>query len=142
MPTRFRKNRRLRGSRTLGWGRVGQHRKSGSKGGKGKAGLHKHKWTWTVKYAKDHYKKDDFKPPNRKIIKKWINLSELEDVYYRLYGGKKEKGEINLVELGYDKLLGRGNVKRAYKVIVRSYSKGAKEKIEKAGGEILIKEVT
>ncbi|MEM4427493.1 MAG: 50S ribosomal protein L15, partial [Zestosphaera sp.] len=40
----------MRGSRTHGYGRVGQHRKAGSRGGRGAAGLHKHKWTWVVKY--------------------------------------------------------------------------------------------
>jgi len=136
MATRKRKSRKLRGSRTVGWGRVGQHRKSGSRGGKGKAGLHKHKWTWTVKYAKDHFKKDDFKPPNRKIVKRWINLDQLEEITKTL-----NKTEIDLSELGYDKLLGKGKVTRAYKVIVNSCSNKAKEKIEKVGGEVIIKGV-
>ncbi|HEW93674.1 MAG TPA: 50S ribosomal protein L15, partial [Thermoprotei archaeon] len=35
MPHRYRKTRWQRGSRTYGWGRVGQHRKSGSRGGYG-----------------------------------------------------------------------------------------------------------
>ncbi|GBC74994.1 50S ribosomal protein L15 [archaeon HR06] len=136
MATRNRKSRKLRGSRTVGCGRVGQHRKSGSRGGKGKAGLHKHKWTWTVKYAKDHFKKDDFKPPNRKIIKRWINLDQLEEIAKTL-----NKTEIDLSELGYDKLLGKGNITRAYKVLVNNCSSKAKEKIEKIGGEVIIKGV-
>ena len=35
MATRFRKSRRQRGSRYCGWGQVGQHRQSGSRGGIG-----------------------------------------------------------------------------------------------------------
>ncbi|RLG12033.1 MAG: 50S ribosomal protein L15, partial [Thaumarchaeota archaeon] len=31
MPTRWRKSRKHRGSRTCGWGQIGQHRKSGSR---------------------------------------------------------------------------------------------------------------
>ncbi|MEM2955643.1 MAG: 50S ribosomal protein L15, partial [Nitrososphaerales archaeon] len=71
MPTRLRKTRKLRGSRTVGYGQVGQHRKSGSRGGKGKAGLHKHKWSWTVKYAPNYFGRDEFKPPRRTVAKKW-----------------------------------------------------------------------
>ncbi|MGA2874798.1 MAG: 50S ribosomal protein L15, partial [Nitrososphaerales archaeon] len=54
MASRLRKVRRLRGSRTHGWGQIGQHRRTGSKGGSGMAGLHKHKWSYTVKYMPDH----------------------------------------------------------------------------------------
>jgi len=38
MPHKLRKTRKMRGSRTHGYGQVGQHRKSGSRGGVGKAG--------------------------------------------------------------------------------------------------------
>nr|MDQ3961331.1 50S ribosomal protein L15 [Thermoproteota archaeon] len=48
MATRFRKSRRQRGSRYCGWGQVGQHRQSGSRGGVGGAGKHKHFWIRTV----------------------------------------------------------------------------------------------
>ena len=46
LPTRTRKSRKYRGSRTHGYGQIGQHRHSGSRGGHGNAGLHKHKWSW------------------------------------------------------------------------------------------------
>jgi len=66
---RERKSRKLRGrSRTMGWGSVGQHRKSGSRGGKGAAGLGKHEWTWTIKYAPDWYGKRGFTPRRSKAV--------------------------------------------------------------------------
>jgi large subunit ribosomal protein L15 len=145
LPTRLRKTRKHRGTRTCGWGRVGQHRKSGRKGGRGKAGMHKHKWTYTVKYAPDHFKKDDFKPPLivRNIVDKWVNVGQLDDLFLKL----KEEGEIkgrsrtiNLHELGVKKLLGEGSVKGKYQIIVEFCSKKAKEKVEKVGGKIVLLE--
>lgn len=139
MPTRLRKTRKLRGSRTVGYGQVGQHRKSGSRGGKGKAGLHKHKWSWTVKYAPNYFGRDEFKPPRRTVAKKWINVSQLNEIYEglsKIGKIKKKDGKalIDLTDLGYDKLLGEGEVKHPYYVMAKSFTKSAKDKIEKAGG--------
>ena len=44
---------------------------------------------------------------------------------------------VNLSEMGINKLLGSGEIKYPVKVIVHSFSKRAKEKIEKVGGLIL-----
>lgn len=139
MPTRLRKTRKLRGSRTVGYGQVGQHRPSGSRGGKGKAGLHKHKWSWTVKYAPNYFGRDDFKPPNRTIVKRWISVGQLNEIYDGLLRKDKiekkdDKVLIDLIDLGYDKLLGDGDIERPYYVIAKSSTKSAKDKIEKAGG--------
>lgn len=139
MATRKRKIRKLRGSRTVGWGQVGQHRKSGMKGGVGKAGLHKHKWSWTVVYAPDYFGKNGFSSLSRvRKSKKWVNVGELE----QLYDNQKEKKELNgmplldLNAMGYDKLLGKGKVSRAYSVVVNRFTAKAKESIEAAGGKI------
>ncbi|MEM3078033.1 MAG: uL15 family ribosomal protein [Nitrososphaerales archaeon] len=135
----MRKTRKLRGSRTVGYGQVGQHRKSGSRGGKGKAGLHKHKWSWTVKYAPNYFGRDEFKPPRRTVAKKWINVGQLNEIYEglsKIGKIKKKDGKalIDLTDLGYDKLLGEGEVKHPYYVMAKSFTKSAKDKIEKAGG--------
>ncbi len=133
MPTRLRKVRKLRGSRTHGWGQVTQHRKSGRKGGRGKAGLHKHKWSWTVKYAPDHFGRDNLKPKKGSKPKRWINVGELEALQQK----EKEDSEINLTNLDYGKLLGAGQINRPLKVIVKAYTARAKAKIEEAGGTII-----
>src|SRR5438445_10547510 len=78
MPTRSRKVRRMRGSRTHGYGQVGQHRHSGKQGGHGQAGLHKHKWTWTEKFEPDHFGRDPIRPPRQTRPSKWINVGNLE----------------------------------------------------------------
>jgi len=130
MPHRKRKTRKLRGSRTMGWGRVGQHRKSGSRGGFGKAGLHKHKWFYTLKYEPDHFGKHGFK--SRFPRKKAINISQLVELVDK-YGLT-----INLDDLGYDKLLAKGVIDKAIKVYVKEASESAIRKIKEAGGEVIL----
>jgi len=137
MVHRKRKVRKQRGSRTYGWGQVGQHRAGGRKGGKGKAGRSKHKWTYTVKYAPNYFGKRGFhKPMSQKETT--INVGELEEL--ATCTAAEEKGKIiDLEKLGYDKLLGAGNVNRAMNIEVKSCSKSAAKKIQEAGGKILIK---
>jgi len=136
MPTRLRKIRKQRGTRFHGWGQVGQHRSTGMKGGSGKAGLLKHKWTWTVKYDPEHFGAKGFTPPNQKITKQWINIGQLGDFAVSQANGKDKLPIIDLDKMGYDKLLGQGQVKRSLKIIVPEFSGNAKTKIEKAGGSI------
>ncbi len=137
MATRNRKVRRLRGSRTHSWGRVGQHRSAGHKGGRGKAGLGKHHWTITVLLKNKNIPKG-FKPPTTRLIKRWINIGSLDDLYSKY--GKEEDGKrvINLKELGYEKLLGSGTINNAYRIIIDDISENAKNKIEKGGGEVIL----
>ncbi|MDA4111132.1 MAG: 50S ribosomal protein L15 [Thaumarchaeota archaeon] len=134
MASRLRKVRRLRGSRTHGWGQVAQHRRTGAKGGSGMAGLHKHKWSYTVKYDPDHFGSNKWHPPNQVTTARWINLYQLDNL--------AQLGEqIDLVSMGYDKLLGQGSVHKALKVKARRASSSAIEKIKAAGGSIEVLEV-
>lgn len=137
MATRLRKVRRLRGSRTHGWGQVGQHRSAGHKGGHGKAGLHKHHWTRTVLFDERHFGQAGFNPPQRNITRKWANVSDLDNLFVKY--GKVENGKniLDLVSLGYDKLLGAGKVSNKYSVIINAFAKNAKSKIEGVGGEVI-----
>ena len=143
MPHRLRKTRWHRGSRTCGWGRVGQHRKSGSRGGYGKAGLHKHKWTWTVKYAPDHFGKHGFRCPTGRGELRTINvgrLSELvEEMLIRgeLKPGEDGKIEVDLEKLGFEKLLGGGKVSKPLIVKVSEASEEAERKISEVGGQVV-----
>jgi large subunit ribosomal protein L15 len=134
MASRLRKVRRQRGSRTHGWGQVTQHRRTGSQGGSGMAGLHKHKWSFTVKYAPDHFGSNKWQPPNRVEINRWLNLYQLESLAVN-------GSEIDLVTLGFDKLLGQGEVHSALKVRTVRASASAIEKIKAAGGTIEVLEV-
>jgi len=143
---RERKSRKLRGrSRTMGWGSVGQHRKAGSRGGKGAAGLGKHKWTWTIKYAPDWFGKRGFTPRRSKAgyHKTVMNVGDLAEVVEKLKAtgeARIEDGmvEVNLADMGVEKLLGEGEIRVPVKVIVSEASETAVKKIEEAGGKVII----
>ncbi len=143
---RRRKSRKLRGrTRTMGWGRIGQHRKSGSRGGKGAAGMHKHKWTWVIKYAPTWFGKKGFNPPRIRAGYRpvTINVGEVEDLIRKLEREnsiRKENGRVvvDLASMGYHKLLGEGKIRIPVKVIVPMASEEAKKKIEDVGGTIIL----
>ena len=140
MTTRFRKSRRQRGSRYCGWGQVGQHRQAGSRGGVGGAGKHKHFWIRTTIQEPDHFGHDAFNSHNRNLVKRWINIKDLDSVFAR-HGRAEKDGKIvlDLDSLGYDKLLGGGGMPLgAFTLKVSKVSKSAKDKIEAAGGEVIL----
>ena len=139
MPHKLRKVRKKRGSRTHGYGQVGQHRK----GTKGKAGLHKHRWTYVIKYEPDYFEKRGF-TSQKAISRKTnvINVGELDELADKLAAEKKlerkqKKIFLDLDKLGYDKLLGMGKITKPMLVKVVDHSEAATKKIEEAGGQIL-----
>ncbi len=137
MATRYRKTRKLRGSRTYGWGQVAQHRASGHKGGLGNAGLLKHHFSSMLKYDPDHFGHGSTHPPHPIIAKKWASVRDLDDLF-RKFGKKEgEKKVIDLNSKGYDKLLGGGKITNAYTVKVPKFTASAQEKVKQAGGEVL-----
>ena len=141
MPHKKRKVRKKRGSRTHGYGQVGQHRGGGQRGGHGKVGFHKHKWTYTVKYDPDRFAKHGFKPNKRKEVIA-LNLGKLDEQIDMLLESKQAKKTKNGIKvhpksLGYDKLLAKGQVTHPLIVQVDSWTKSAANKIEEAGGKIL-----
>ncbi|MEE8133085.1 MAG: uL15 family ribosomal protein [Nitrososphaerales archaeon] len=137
MATRLRKVRRFRGSRTHGWGQIAGHRAAGHKGGHGNAGLHKHHWTRTVLLDERHFGRPGFHNPTTKVTKKWVNVGDVDDLFVKY--GKVEEGKnvLDLISLGYDKLLGAGKVFNKYSIAINSFAKNAKAKVEGAGGEVL-----
>jgi large subunit ribosomal protein L15 len=141
MATRFRKSRRQRGSRYCGWGQIGQHRQSGSRGGIGGAGKHKHLWIRTVIEEPDHFGHDSTKSSLENRTNRWVNLRDVNDLVAR-YGITDEHGKtvLNLRSIGYNKLLGGGVLQKPVVVQVAKVSATARKKIELAGGEILLNE--
>jgi large subunit ribosomal protein L15 len=129
MPHKLRKIRKTRGSRTQGYGRIGQHRDSGSKGFR-KVGRHKHLWSQVVTSEPNYFGKHGFTSPQSLHTEvKIINLSKLDQL--------TEGSKINLTELGYTKLLGTGKLTKPLTIQVASYSKSAAEKVAQAGGKII-----
>ena len=142
MPHKLRKTRKKRGSRTFGYGRVGQHRKTSSKGMR-KPGKHKHGWTYVIKYEPDYFGKRGFTSP-RSLRRKEnvINVGELEELVEKLADAgtvneKDGKPFVDLEKLGYTKLLGDGKVTKPLLVKIAVYSKTAAEKLQRVGGQIL-----
>jgi large subunit ribosomal protein L15 len=134
MPAKFRRKiTRQRGQRSHGWGEKKKHRGKGSRGGKGWGGSTKHKRSYVYTYEPDHFGYRGFHSLKKKG--KSINVGELEGLL------AKGKTEIDLSELGYTKLLSKGNVSSSIVVKVTKSSPKAKEKIEKAGGKIIAEKV-
>lgn len=141
MATRFRKSRRQRGSRYCGWGQIGQHRQSGSRGGTGGAGKHKHLWIRTVIEEPEHFGHDSTKSMRQNRLTRWINLRDINDLVSR-FGSTDEHGKpmLDLRSIGYSKLLGGGTLQAPIVLKVAKVSATAKQKIELAGGEIVLNE--
>jgi large subunit ribosomal protein L15 len=137
MATRLRKSRRQRGTRFCGWGQIGQHRASGSRGGVGGAGKHKHFFMRTLKEEPDHFGHEQFHALRKSDVSRWINLRDLNMLLKYSKSGEDGKTILDLGELGYEKLLGSGRVEAVFTIKVKWVSKSAKDKITEAGGEVL-----
>jgi large subunit ribosomal protein L15 len=132
MPHKLRKTRKTRGSRTCGYGRIGQHRDAGSKGYR-KVGRHKHLWSYVTTYEPDYFGKHGFtSPQSLKRHEKTLNLQKLDELSSTLPTAK-----VDLTSLGYTKLLGTGKITKPLTVTVATCSKTAAEKIKQAGGAVL-----
>ncbi len=140
MATRYRKIRKKRGTRTCGGGSHKKRRGKGNRGGSGKAGGCKHKWSWIVKYAPNHFGRRGFKIP--KAVKKEyeiINVGEIEENLEKfLKNGiaNEKKGKIVVNLSGY-KVLGEGKITKPLIIKALAFSSSALEKIRNAGGEAI-----
>ncbi len=133
------KTRKQRGSRTHGWGAGKKHRGAGHRGGRGNAGSGKRGQQKETKYLALGIKvlggRDRIKP--RSAPKNIINVGQLEKkikVWETKKLIKKEKNllVVDLKKLGYDKLLGFGEVKGIkgkVKIIVDEVSFSAQKKL-------------
>ncbi len=118
---------------THGRGKKGG-RGAGLRGGRGNAGLGKHRTMYMQKYMPDHFGRHGF---TRHALKKektvTINVGQLEEKY------PKQKN-IDLTKEGYTKLLGGGRINTTMIVKVAEASEKAIEKIQANGGEVTIEE--
>lgn len=132
---------KMRGSRTCGYGEAKKHRGAGHRGGRGKAGGHKHKWLRTVKFMPNYFGKYGFKR-HPTLIKslKTVNVGEIEEFVLKnkdLFEVEDGKIVVDVTEFGYEKVLGKGKVSTAMILKAVEFSEGAKEKINAAGGEVV-----
>ena len=133
---------KFRGSRTHGRGKKAG-RGAGLRGGRGNAGLHKHKWISVVKYCPDYFGHHGFKRPQSVVCHKvTMNLSEVEQALPSMvkdgFAAQKEgKWSVDLTKMGVDKLLGSGRISTAISVKVAEASATALEKLKSAGGTLM-----
>ena len=133
---------KFRGSRTHGRGKKAG-RGAGLRGGRGNAGLHKHKWISIVKYCPDYFGHHGFKRPQSVVYSKiTMNLSEVEQFLPSLSKSgfaeeKSGKWTVDLTKMGVDKLLGSGRISTPLTIKVAEASATAQEKLKEAGGNLI-----
>ena len=104
-------------------------RGAGKRGGRGNAGINKHRVMTRIKYMPNHWGMHGFnRDPSLRVVNVSINLQQVEE----MADGKS----INLTELGFDKLLGKGKINKALNITVNEASSLAVKKVEAAGGSV------
>jgi len=137
---------RMRGRHmgTHGWGARKKHVSSGHQGGRGMGGSGKkggsRKTLIHKLYGHDYFGKQGITSQGSKrkqnIV---INLSLIEKNLASLKSKfLKKEGKEEILDLSEYKILGEGEIKTKLTIKARAISKGAKEKIEKVGGKIIL----
>ena len=104
-------------------------RGAGKRGGRGNAGLYKHKVMTRLKYMPGHWGMHGFnRHPGLRVVNSSINLGKVAEI--------ADGDSIDLSEMGFDKLLGRGSIDRALTIKVAEASAKAIQKVEAAGGSV------
>ena len=121
------------GHRTHGRGNCKNRRGSGNRGGRGNAGLCKHKGTWAAKYAPGYFGKVGFTRPSAKVS---VKVAHLYDINQKALGNQLEKkgGKFHFDFDG--KVLATGSVTVPLVIRAASWSKNVEKKLGEAGGEI------
>lgn len=144
MPSRTKK---FRGLRTHGRGKK-SGRGAGIIGGHGNAGLSKTKKIQMLKNDRNYFGRQGFKRPQCTIkVNRTINVGELaEKLDYFVSSGSAKKNddvyEINLTDIGVDKLLGTGNIDIKVKIVANQASAIALKKIQDVGGSVINTNIT
>ncbi|KAI4161023.1 MAG: hypothetical protein LQ342_005186 [Letrouitia transgressa] len=145
MPTRLTKTRKHRGHVSAGHGRIGKHRKH--PGGRGMAGGQHHHRTNLDKYHPGYFGKVGMRYFHKTQNQFWKPVINLDKLWSLVPLEKREeylankKGDtapvLDLLPLGYSKVLGKGGIPDIPMVVkARYFSKEAERKIRKAGGVV------
>lgn len=128
------RNRKFNGSRNHGKGNAKNRRGKGGKGGWGRAGMHKHRFSYVTRYERHwmrHGGRHGFVNPNAAPDVPVINLYEIDQL---ARSGKIEKREGKLAFDFDGKVLGTGSITVPITVRALSFSEKAKDKLKAAGG--------
>jgi large subunit ribosomal protein L15 len=135
-------NKKMRGSRSCGYGCAKKHRGAGSRGGRGNAGSTKHKQKLMYILGGRLGKIGFHRHPSLVVAQSIINLDDI-DVHIEKWAAegkaKKTAGgfSVDMSELGYDKVLGSGKLTHKIEIKADSFSESAKKKIAEAGGKVV-----
>ena len=130
-------------SRTRGRGKK-KGRGAGLRGGRGNAGLHKHRYLQVIKYDPDHFGRKGFTRPQSTVqASRTLNLDEVAErlpdwLVEGLATTTGDQTTLDLGALGYDKLLGRGEITQALQIKVPQASAKALVRLAAAGGEVTL----
>merc|ERR1712080_157282 len=146
MPTRLSNTRKHRGHVSAGHGRVGKHRKH--PGGRGLAGGQHHHRTNMDKYHPGYFGKvcmryfhklqNQFWAPVINLEKLWSLVpAEQREKYLSGKGDSDSAPVLDLLPLGYSKVLGKGRLPKIPIIVRARYvSAEAERKIKEAGGVV------
>ena len=148
LKSKTKKFSKMRGSSSHGGGFKKKRRGSGNRGGFGRAGTgrgadSKHQ-RFSKEFGKNYFGKKGFSSVNKKS-NKIINLGWLEInldnlVEKKLVPKDGDKYLVDVKKLGFDKILGNGNLTKKVEVKNCLVSSSAKLKIEKSKGSVILKE--
>ena len=134
------KSKKQRGNTTYGHGARKKWKGSGHHGGCGMAGTGKradHKKSLVIKlYGNKYFGKQGI--TSRSTKKKKVNVINLGDIEKNLDSLMKRHGKGDELDLSDYRVLGDGEFNLKLKIKAKGFSKSAKEKIEKAGGEAIL----
>ncbi|KAL8695371.1 MAG: hypothetical protein Q9219_001463 [cf. Caloplaca sp. 3 TL-2023] len=145
MPTRATKTRKHRGHVSAGHGRIGKHRKH--PGGRGMAGGQHHHRTNLDKYHPGYFGKVGMRYFHKTQNQFWKPVINLDKLWSLIPLEKRDeyladkKGDtapvLDLLPLGYSKVLGKGRIPEIPLVVkARYFSKEAERKIKESGGVV------
>ncbi len=102
------------------------------RGGRGNAGLNKHRVMTRIKYMPKHWGMHGFnRDPSLRVRYSTCNVSALENI-------AGDSDTVDLSEHGVEKLLGSGQVTSAIHFTVEHASAHAVKKVEAAGGSVTV----
>lgn len=127
------KNSRIRGAKTCGWGFRQKHKGPGNRGGVGMSGAGAQRRQMFAEAAGGKYygKQGVTSRGTKKKKYEKINLRDIKLNFFKKVGEK--------LDFSKHKILGEGEGFKA-EIIAKSATKSAVEKMNKAGGKIILKE--